>query len=250
LKSALAGSATATRELTLPTGLPALEALRSALTEVQPQESVVFWLGADDLKALNQTAPKAEQNYFSMRMAKGSLENLNPAWRARAHLLYPYELPTLRAKNLDYFRSWVGMGNVELVDEAMQSEVFFAMNFMSDTLSEMLNNLYRDYLVERAENMLGKREGAKSEQETRDRLALGREGDLLRKRGPMTMTDAARIQIPHQGPAAAKSVGTTMYPNLNLAPDQRFASKGAYIVRFGDGTGSALVAESEFIVPH
>jgi hypothetical protein len=132
----------------------------------------------------------------------------------------------------------------------MQSEVFFAMNFMSDTLSEMLSNFYRDYLVERAENMLGKREGIKSEQETRDRVALGREGDLLRKLGPMTMTEAARIQIPSQAEGHIKSLGTTMYPNLNLAPDQRFASKGGYVVRFVDAGGNGLVAESDFIVPH
>jgi hypothetical protein len=250
LKSALSASTTATRELTLRTELPALEALRLALADVQENEAVVFWLGAEDLKALNQIAPKAEQNYFSARMAKASLEGLSPDWRARTHLLYPYELPTLRTKNLDYFRSWLAMSKIALVDEAMQSEVFFAMNFMSDTLSEMLNNLYRDYLVERAENMLGKREGAKSEQETRDRVALGREGDLLRKLGPMTMADAARIQIPSAGVASAKSVGTTMYPNLNLAPDQRFASKGGYVVRFGAATGNALVAESDFIVPN
>jgi hypothetical protein len=250
LETALAGSATQTRNVQLRADLEPLEAMRQALGAVQPQDTVVFWLGAQDLVWLNQTAPKAQTVYFSTRLAKGGLEKLNPAWKAQAHVMYPYELPTLRAKNLDYFRSWLAMGKLALVDEAMQSEVFFAMNFMSDTLAEMLNNLYRDYLVERAENMLGKREGAKSEQETRDRVALGREGDLLRKLGPMTMNDAARIQIPSPGAAGAKSVGTTMYPNLNLAPDQRFASKGGYIVRFGEVGGNAWVAESDFIVPH
>jgi hypothetical protein len=250
LSDALAGSATATRDLLLRPDLSPLEALRAALAEIKPEESAVFWLNAEDLSMLQLLAPVAAKNYFSTRLAKDSVERLNPAWRARAQLLYPYELPELRAKNLDYFRSWLGMGKVPLVDESMQSEVFFAMNFVTDTLSEMLSNLYRDYLVERAENMLGKREGAKSEQETRDRVALGREGDLLRKLGPMTMNEAARIQIPSGGIASAKSVGTTMYPNLNLAPDQRFASKGGYIVHFANGDGAALVADTDFMVPH
>jgi hypothetical protein len=248
LTSALAGSSTLTADLKLRPDLKPLEALRQALAEIKPQDTVVFWLGGDDLRLLNQLEPKGNKHYFSMRVSRGAVESINAAWRVHARVIYPYELPKLRAKNLDYFRSWLGMSKTELVDEAMQSEVFFAMNFMSDTLAEMLNNLYRDYLVERAENMLGKREGAKSEQETRDRIALGREGDLLRRRGPMTMVDEARIQIPKQAEGYVKSLGTTMYPNLNLAPNQRYASKGGYIVRFADGDNS-LVAESEFIVP-
>jgi hypothetical protein len=34
-----------------------------------------------------------------------------------------------------------------------------------------------------------------------------------------------------------------------LAPNQRFASKGGYIVHFGDQPGGQLVADSDWIVP-
>jgi hypothetical protein len=164
-------------------------------------------------------------------------------------LIYPYELPENRTKNLDYFHAWLNIGKLPLVDEDMQSEVFFAMNFMTDTLSEMLDNLYRDYLLERAETMLSKREGVKSEQETRDRVALGRAGDLIRKRGVLTMDESSRIKIQSQQAGMGKSQGTTLYPHLSLGAGQRYASKGAYIVRFANGSGSDLIAESELIVP-
>jgi hypothetical protein len=42
---------------------------------------------------------------------------------------------------------------------------------------------------------------------------------------------------------------TGYYPRLTLAPGQRFASKGGYIVRFEEGTGMRIVAEGDWIVP-
>ncbi|MGH8264382.1 MAG: c-type cytochrome [Steroidobacterales bacterium] len=42
---------------------------------------------------------------------------------------------------------------------------------------------------------------------------------------------------------------TGYYPRLALAPDQRFASKGGYIVHFADATGSKVVADGGWIVP-
>jgi hypothetical protein len=42
---------------------------------------------------------------------------------------------------------------------------------------------------------------------------------------------------------------TGYYPRLALAPGQRFASKGGFIVRFAGPTGAHLVAEGDWIVP-
>ncbi len=42
---------------------------------------------------------------------------------------------------------------------------------------------------------------------------------------------------------------TGHYPRLGLAPGQRFASKGGYIVHFADSEGTRLIADSDWIVP-
>jgi hypothetical protein len=42
---------------------------------------------------------------------------------------------------------------------------------------------------------------------------------------------------------------TGYYPRLALAPNQRFASKGGYIVRFADPSGTKLAVTSDWITP-
>jgi hypothetical protein len=42
---------------------------------------------------------------------------------------------------------------------------------------------------------------------------------------------------------------TGYYPRLALAPQQRFASKGGYIVRFRDSNGTSLTPEGDWTVP-
>ena len=248
LADALAGSGIEVMQRSIEPAAPAT-ALRGALAQLEPGDALMFWLRPDDLEALASVEPPPGESYFSGSMARGEHAPLPAAWRTRSHLVYPYEIPVKRQKNLDYFHAWLNLRKLPLLDEPMQSEVFFAMNFLTDTLSEMLDNLYRDYLVERAESMLSRREGSKAEQETRDRVALGRQGDLLKRHGPMTMEESTRVSLQTPADASARSEGTTLYAHLSLGPGQRLASKSGYIVRFAGETGTELSAETPLISP-
>jgi len=192
-----------------------------SLGELTADDVVMFWLRSKDLADLDKVSPPSiKASYFSGELAG---ETIPKTWLTTAHLIYPYQLPDKRQSNLTNFQAWHKMKKLPIVDEHLQAEAFFAVEFLTETLTEMLDNLYRDYLVERAENMLSRSESMKSEQQVRERQMRGKTG------------------------AAVQQHGTSIYPRLGLGVNQRFASKGAYIVHY-DKEGK-LVAESDWIVP-
>jgi hypothetical protein len=249
LVHALKGSSISVNSVVLNADLPPAEALKMAMKGLSQKDVVMFWLRPTDIEGLHGMKPVHRNHYFSGSLSMAEMAPLDEVWSQHSHLVYLYELPEKRAKNLEYFHIWLNVRKIPLVDEVMQSEVFFAFNFLSDTVAEMLNNLHREYLIERAETMMSKREASKAEQETRDRLALGRTGELINRRGVPNMKEAFRVKILKHNEETVKSDGTTIYPRLSLGPEQRLASKGAYIVRFADKNRKTLIAETTLIVP-
>lgn len=187
-------------------------------------DALVAWLRPSDLAALAEIPPPPTTAYVSTVLGNGEPTALPTAWRERLRLVYPYELPGVRRVNMEYFHAWLKLRKLPLVDEVLQAEAYFAVDFLTETLSEMLDNVYRDYLLERAEDMLSKRELDRAQERARDRATWGR--------GPQTQTGQQ---------------GTSLYPRLSLGPGQRFASKGAYIARIAQDGG--LVAETPWLVP-
>ncbi|MFM2121421.1 MAG: hypothetical protein RL722_2889, partial [Pseudomonadota bacterium] len=138
----------------------------------------------------------------------------------------------------------------------LQSEVFFAMTYFAETLTDMIDNLHRDYLIERAENMLSIREGQKAEDESRE-LGLARfnKGPA----GPKAVTTLAGNNVefvrtprpvpgrPRDEHGEVRREGTTVYPRLSLAVGQRLASKGASLMKLApDGR---LQPASPWLIP-
>lgn len=226
LRQALSGSGITVEDRLLQGEDP--DAVRRALADIDSKDNLMFWLRPADLAVLGQVAPASSAAaYFSARLGRGENGHFPAAWKSGARLVYPYELPEKREINLAYFHQWLQLRKMALVDEPLQAEIYFALNFLTDTLAEMLDNLYRDYLLERAESMIGQRENSKAEAETRDRGLLGRQA----------------------GSMSGKRESTTIYPRLSLGQTQRFASKGGYITRFASIDSDKLVAESDWLVP-
>jgi len=254
---ALSGSGVRVEDRVLNGNDPA--ALRALMSGLESGDSVVFWLNQADVSALGTVAPiSGVTSYFSVEMAGSEYSPLPRAWKNDAKLIYVYDLPDRRQISMSYFHTWLKLRKIALVDEPLQSEVYFAVTFLSDTLAEMLDNLFQDYLLERAENMLSQREGSKAEQEARDRVFLGRTGDLeqhypnrksMKETRNLVGLDSRTAKGNNDPVGTVKREGTTIYPRLSLAPGQRFASKGGYIVHLDRDNGDRIVTDSEWIVP-
>lgn len=223
--------------------------LRQALTGIGHKDAVMLWLRSADLATLSGAPAVAGDVYLSAQYSGAEHVSLSDHWKSHVHMVYEYELPARRAAGLSTFYSWLKLAHIPLVDDLLQSEAYFAVSFLSDVQTEMLNNEYRDYLLERAEYMLSLREGIKSEQEGRDRAQLGGAGELaIRNPGRTPMASTANLaNMKSQSGRDGFVGGTTIYPHLSLAIGQRFASKGGYIVHFNAKGG--LVADTDLIVP-
>lgn len=230
------------------------DVLKRALAGLGPRDAAVLWLRPDEIQALETVKHPVATTYFSGELGGGERMPLPADWKPSAQLLYPYELPQKRGANLAYFKTWINQRNIKLIDEPLQNKAYFAVSYLSETIAEMLNNLYRDYLIERAENMLSLRESRKAETETHERQTIRQRYTHIIEAGH-TGGAAANVAKSANGavitPAEnlGQRTGTTVYPPLGLGIGQRFASKGAYIVKFGEDADPGLVAESDWTVP-
>jgi len=184
----------------LPAGAPG-HGLAAALRRTAPGQILVLWLRPADVAALDDPPAGAATVYLSGLM--GGLEDapLPAAWRERAIMTYPFDLPDKRGVRLDYPLGWFAFRRIPLVAQQVQADTYLACSLLSDVLKRMADNVARPYLVEQLQAML------------EHRLITG------------------------------------YYPHLTLASNQRFASKGGYVVRFRDRGGRALVARGDWIVP-
>ena len=183
----------------------AVDLVKAQLKGLQPNDAVVLWLRPADLRLLEPALTSINARLF----ASGSLTSATAVFvpeslRKSVHMVYPYQLPHLRENNVAYMHVWLKLRRIPVIDEALQSEIYFAMNLLTDTLAEMLDNLYRDYMVERVESMISQRETRKAEDEIRD---VG----LVRPRVKRTPMDAAIPQPAFGMGYAEHAAGCLLY---------------------------------------
>lgn len=204
-----------------------VEPIKSALTGLAADDAVLVWLGGDELQALQNavSAPVARVFLSSTLVGEGPRDS-SSQWLQNSWLVQRFELAKLRAANLQRFNDWIKYRQLPLVDERMQSEAFFAFSSFSWIASSMLNNLYTDYLIERAEATLSMRDAMQVQEEVQS-MMMGGGGRRPSVNRPVANAVSEQHVVDIQ--FLRKRESTSIYPRLTLGNGQRFASKGAYL---------------------
>lgn len=136
---------------------PESSSFKDALKGLSSKDAVMLWLAPEDLSTLNKVGPKKlpTLTFVSGFLAEENYAFAEKAWKPQIRVVYPYELGDKRKKNLTMLNEWLKTWQLPLVNEDFQSEVLLNVMFLTDISSQMLDNLYRDYMIERAEDMLG-----------------------------------------------------------------------------------------------
>lgn len=149
--------------------------------------ALVLWLDEADYAALPPTMKTPVYTSADLTGAR----NIPNAW-----LTWPWALPTEPSQDVSRVRGWLLSRRVPKGVERVQFDAWYTMALLDYSLTHMVENFSRDYLIETIEN------------------------------------------------EAETEVNPGVYPELTLGPGQRFASRGAYIVK-ADG----LRPVSGWIVP-
>jgi hypothetical protein len=127
---------------------PGGKGVRQAVQQAQKSDALVLWLRPVDLAELGDAAGAPASVYVSGLM--GGLEHapLSTAWRGRARMTYPYELPEKRQLRLTYASNWFSIRHIPVVDEPLQVNTYLACGLLAETLSHMSDNLVQPFMIE------------------------------------------------------------------------------------------------------
>ena len=152
LEAALAPAGVAVRNHVIPAGADAAQ-LRAAVRKAGHASALALWLRPADLAALGD-APLAGDVYLSGLMGGLDDSPLPTAWRERARMTYPFDLPDKRLVRVDYALGWLSIRHVPIVSQRVQVDTYLACGLLAEALSHMRDTFVPAYLVEELQSMV------------------------------------------------------------------------------------------------
>lgn len=115
------------------------------------QDAFVLWLRPDDLRRFAAAAAPPAQVFLSATLAAQDAVELPDAWKARALMAYPFELPELRSERTRRLHDWL-RGKVLGTDaERIRSDAFLACSALRRAMQDAEGRLGPEYVVEKLE---------------------------------------------------------------------------------------------------
>jgi hypothetical protein len=122
-----------------------------ALAASEPQDAVVLWLRPDDLQRLAVAAAPAAQLFVSATLAGQDALPLAPAWKARALVAYPFELPSVRSGQTRRLHEWLRRQGLDTDHERVRSDALLACAALRRAMQDAERRLGPDYVLEKLE---------------------------------------------------------------------------------------------------
>ena len=142
------------RELTASPGA----AYWQQLAQEASGKTLILWLRPEDLahaQALTATASSLKAVYLSSGLIAGAPTGIAPDAAGRLRLIYPQDLPSVRAARLEVVKRWLQSNGIALTDERVQLNAYLAATVMGMMVSHSKDTYSREFLIERMEHRLG-----------------------------------------------------------------------------------------------
>jgi hypothetical protein len=152
LATALKAEAIAVAERTLKQATA--QEIAASLSDITTTDMLVIWLDQSQLAALAQVPPPATLHIMVSGWQSG-FENapLPVAWKTIAAMVYPIDAPQRRAARFEFnLRPWLTKHAIEYGDEILLGNTLAACNLLSESMSRLRGQFFRDYLVEMIQN--------------------------------------------------------------------------------------------------
>lgn len=130
-------------DLVLRTGDPVDDGL------LRGYDVVALWLNADDLAAIPSPLSRL---YFSVTLLGEGLERIPSTMRSNGYLVQPFRLPREREGRLKRARAWLSGRDIQLIDERLQEQTYFACLMLAEGLKHIRQYYYREYFIETLEH--------------------------------------------------------------------------------------------------
>lgn len=130
--------------------------LAAAVSNLGPDDVLMLWLRAGDVKSLPSTAPSAN---ILLSGLMGGLEAapLPDAWRRHVHMSYPVDLPERRLARMNFPYGWFKVQHLPLPAERVQIDTYLACVITSETVGHLFDSFVPEFLIERMEMMVSRR---------------------------------------------------------------------------------------------